>query len=378
MATDTALLEESDQRIHVDPAATLAALPTAVVVLARDNTIAFVNGTAEFLLRGSASHLAGHALDELIPADNPLFALLAQVRSEGTVVSNYDVALESPRIGHCFVNMQAAPLPELDGGVVLTLQERSIADKIARQLNFRGAARSVTALAAMLAHEVKNPLSGIRGAAQLLEQHASEDDKPLTALICDEADRICALVDRMDMFADSRPVEREAVNIHRVLEHVRKVAENGFARHVHFVENYDPSLPPVWGDRDQLIQVFLNLVKNAAEEVPAEGGEIVLGTAYQHGVRFAVPGSKTRVDLPLLVTVQDNGPGIPEDIRPYLFEPFVTGKPKGTGLGLALVAKIVGDHGGVIECESRPRRTVCKIMLPIYRDQEAGEGGDEE
>ena len=145
------------------------------------------------------------------------------------------------------------------------LQERTIADKMDRQLTHRGAARSVSALAAMLAHEIKNPLSGIRGAAQLLEQSAGDDDRTLTRLICDEADRIVKLVDRMEVFSDERPVEREPVNIHVVLDHVKRLAQSGFARRIKFIENYDPSLPPVFANRDQLIQVFLNLVKNAAE-----------------------------------------------------------------------------------------------------------------
>jgi two-component system nitrogen regulation sensor histidine kinase GlnL len=223
----------------------------------------------------------------------------------------------------------------------------------------------MTAMAAMLAHEVKNPLSGIRGAAQLLGQSASEDDRRLTDLICDEADRIVALVNRMEVFSDDGPLAREPVNIHVVLERVRRLAENGFAKGVKFVERYDPSLPPVDGNVDQLVQVFLNLVKNAAEAVSSIGGEITLTTSYQPGVRVAVQGASGRIQLPLQVTVQDNGSGIPEELRPHLFDPFVTTKPKGTGLGLALVAKIISDHGGVIEVDSQTARTVFRIMLPI-------------
>ena len=221
------------------------------------------------------------------------------------------------------------------------LQERTIADKMDRQLTHRGAARSVTALAAMLAHEIKNPLSGIRGAAQLLETSASDDDRTLTRLICDEADRIVKLVDRMEVFTDERPIEREPVNIHVVLDHVKRLAHSGFARHIKFVEEYDPSLPPVLANRDQLIQLFLNLVKNAAEAIGegATDGEIQLTTAFRPGVRLARPGSKTRVSLPLEFCVKDNGPGVPDDLLPHLFDPFVTTKPTGSGLGLALVVQ---------------------------------------
>jgi two-component system nitrogen regulation sensor histidine kinase GlnL len=255
--------------------------------------------------------------------------------------------------------------------VLLVMQDASAARALDRQLTFRSAARSVTGMAAILAHEVKNPLSGIRGAAQLLEASVSDADQELTVLIRDEADRIRALVDRMEMFGE-KPIERSAVNIHRVLEHVRRLAQSGFAPHIRFVESYDPSLPPVHANRDQLVQVLLNLVKNAAEAITSAGelnGEIMLTTAFQHGVRLAVPGSDRRLYLPLLVAVRDNGPGIPDDIRPNLFDPFVTSKPSGSGLGLALVAKIINDHGGLVEVDGRPGRTEFRLHLPVLTDE---------
>jgi two-component system nitrogen regulation sensor histidine kinase GlnL len=232
-------------------------------------------------------------------------------------------------------------------------------------------------MASMLAHEVKNPLSGIRGAAQLLEQDADPAGRELTQLICDETDRIVALVDRMEAFSDHRPLEREAVNIHEVLDRVRKIAQSGFARHVRIGEEYDPSLPPVHGNYDLLVQVFLNLIKNAAEAAPANGGEIAVATAYRHGLRLAGPGSDTRVNLPLMVSVTDNGPGIPDDLKPHLFDPFVTTKRNGTGLGLALVAKVIGDHGGVIEFDSQPRRTVFRVFLPVVPPATVAQDGME-
>ena len=247
------------------------------------------------------------------------------------------------------------------------LQERSIAEKMDRQLTHRGAARSVTALGAMLAHEIKNPLSGIRGAAQLLDSAVSDEDRALTRLICDETDRIVKLVDRMESFSDERPVPRESLNIHAVLDHVKRLALAGFARHIRFREIYDPSLPHVLASRDQLIQVFLNLVKNAAEAIGDEGfdGEITLSTAYRPGVRLRTSGSLDPVGLPLEICIRDNGPGVPNDIAGHLFDPFVTTKSSGSGLGLALVAKVIGDHGGIIEFESHPRLTTFRVLMPL-------------
>ena len=366
-------LRNAPQPLVIDGESVLNALSTVVAVVGCDGHLLHVNNAGEQFFRGSAQHLERQRLDDLIPADSPLFSLIEQVRDGGYPVAEYHVTLVSPRIGNHLVNIQASPLGEIPGAVVVSMQERSIAAKIDRQLTHRGAARSVTAMAAMLAHEVKNPLSGIRGAAQLLEQSVADEDRSLTQLIRDEADRVCALVDRMEVFSSRGPLDREAVNIHEVLNRVLTLTANGFGSHVRIGQHYDPSLPPVLGNRDQLTQVFLNLAKNAAEAAPTDGGEITVSTAYWHGVRFAVPGSDSRVHLPLMISVQDNGEGIPEDIKAHLFDPFVTSKPKGSGLGLALVAKIVGDHGGVIEFESQPKRTVFRVMLPMVPSAEGSQ-----
>ncbi|MEA2876393.1 MAG: two-component system, NtrC family, nitrogen regulation sensor histidine kinase GlnL, partial [Hyphomicrobiales bacterium] len=215
----------------------LNALPHPVLMIAPDGKIAEANVAAEAFFEVSMLLLRRHALRDLVPFGSPLLALVEQVRNRGSAVNEYRVDLSTPRNpGERLVDLNVAPVPEQPGHVVVMLQERTIADKMDRQLTHRGAARSVIALAAMLAHEIKNPLSGIRGAAQLLEQAANEDDRTLTRLICDEADRIVKLVDRMEVFADERPVEREAVNIHVVLDRVKKLALSGFGRQIKFVE----------------------------------------------------------------------------------------------------------------------------------------------
>ncbi len=369
-------LPQNQSRVLVQPPSSmpegntvLDALPHPVVMVAPTRQICYANLAAESFFRSSSAFLARHVIDHFIPFGSPVLALIDQVRAENSPINEYKVDISSPRIGRDkVVDVFASPVPERPGNVVLMFQPQNMANKIDRQLTHRGAARTVTGLAAMLAHEIKNPLSGIRGAAQLLEMSASDEDRVLTRLIMDEADRIVHLVDRMEVFSDERPIERKPVNIHSVLEHVKRLSISGFARDFRLVEEYDPSLPPVFGNRDQLIQIFLNLAKNAAEAVEGMAdGEIVFSTAFRPGIHLSVQGSNERISLPLEFCVRDNGPGVSEDIRAHIFDPFVTTKTNGSGLGLALVAKIVGDHGGVIECDSEPRKTVFRILLPAWR-----------
>lgn len=356
----------------LDPMAVLNALPDPVIVIDADDNIRFINLDAQEFFDLSAAMIVGSPFAGLLPPGSPVVGLIEQVRKSMRSASQAGVVIDTPRTGVHEVSVQVAAMGDPADYIVVSLHERSLARRIDASLTHRSAARSVTAMAMMLAHEVKNPLSGIRGAAQLLEENAADDDRVLTRLICDEADRIVALVNRMEVFTDRPMADRGPVNIHGVLEHVRRVAQSGFGRNIRFIERYDPSLPPVHGDRDQLIQVFLNLIKNAAEAVSDGNGEIILSTAYQQGVRIAMPGVEAKRHLPLLVSVQDNGEGIPDDLRSNLFDPFITTKAKGTGLGLALVAKIIGDHGGVIDFDSQPRRTVFRVSLPMYDETYAG------
>ncbi len=345
------------------------AMPHPVLVLGADNQVVYVNFAAEVFFGASETVLRRRTAEDLVAFTCPLLALIRQVRQNHATLNEYGIDLAlADGSKERVVDIFAAPLVEYPALIMVMIQQRSMAQMIERQLTHRGAARSASGLAAVLAHEIKNPLSGIRGAAQLLESGASQDDKPLAQLICDETDRICDLVERMEVFGDERPLKIEPVNIHAVLDHVMTIATTGFARNVRFVKAYDPSLPAVPGSRDKLVQAFLNLMKNAAEAIGDQrsDGQITLATAFRPGIRLTLPNSNTRVSLPLEISVIDNGPGVSEEIRPHLFDPFVTTKSKGTGLGLALVAKIVNDHGGIIECDTAPRQTVFRVLMPMH------------
>ncbi|MGH6827974.1 MAG: two-component system sensor histidine kinase NtrB [Rhizomicrobium sp.] len=353
-----------------DPEFSIAnALPQPILVVGAGHDIVYANPSAEQFFTTGAAVLRKHSLADLLPFGSPLLNLLDQVRAREATAVERDLDLSAPRHGERVADVIVSPLS--GGALVIAFFERSLAHRMDRQWLARDAVRSMHGMAQVLAHEIKNPLAGIRGAAQLLEEYLPPGEREMTRLICEESDRIRALIDRMEAFGDSSVLERRPVNIHEVLDRVRRVAESGFSRGCRFVENFDPSLPPVAGDRDRLIQVFLNLVRNAVDALPETGGEIALATSYRPGVRFGAGSSGERASLPLEVLVRDNGRGVPIGLLPHIFDPFVTTKPRGSGLGLALVAKIVGDHGGVIECDSAPGRTTFRVLLPIASAREA-------
>ena len=328
------------------PDAILNALSDAVIGIKEDFEIFYANGAAEQFFRASLCYLIKTSLKNFFPDDSPIFYLINQTNKYQRTVFEHDLTLENPKIGSHCVNIHLSPIIESPGSIVLTFQSRSIADKMELQLRHQGRAR--------------------------LDHDLSESDKELTTLIRNETDRICKLVDKIGMFAESGSIVKKPVNIHQVLDRVQKISKAGFAKTIQISTSFDPSLPPVLGNRDQLIQVFLNLVKNAAEEVPKIGGKITLKTKYQQGIKFALHGHLSKNQLPLAISITDNGSGIKEELRTYLFEPFITTKRNGSGLGLALVAKIVNEHGGVVEFENHPNQTTFTVLLPtILKSREA-------
>jgi two-component system, NtrC family, nitrogen regulation sensor histidine kinase GlnL len=299
--------------------------------------------------------------------DSPVHDLLRRAWQSNAPVSGRDMMVRGPSFGEISCDITAAPSDE-GGFVALVLRPRGKGRDLAERLHDSAGARSMAAIGRTLAHEIKNPLAGIRGAAQLLVRDANPDELELVNLIVEETDRVRRLIDRMESFGDDAPTTFAPINVHASLERVAALAENGFASGVSIKRRFDPSIPDALGDEDQLIQVFLNLARNAVEAAQgrAEGAEIILATAYRHGVRVRTPSGQAR-DLPLEIAFYDNGRGVREDLRDCLFEPFVTTKASSGGLGLPLVQKIVSAHGGVVDFESEPGRTVFRVRLPLSR-----------
>ena len=337
----------------------LAAMATPVLAIDPEGRIVDINAATEQFLNLSRNQILGRSTEEVIghplntmPSDAPFAA--------------YDLALRLPEDRELKVDLMVSPLPDRLGWRVVSLHGHARGPFLSRTSEREGGTRTAVAAAAMLAHEIKNPLSAVRGAAQLLETSVDEGSVALTSLIRDEVDRVAALIDRMQGFTDTRHIELHAQNIHAILAHAREVALQGFAKGREIRELYDPSLPPMFGHRDSMIQILINLMKNASEALGHGPGTITLTTAYRHGVSMRRLGDEEARQLPIEICVIDDGPGATPEMGTHLFDPFVTSKRTGSGLGLALVEKLVTDQGGFIEYarEGRPQRTVFRILMP--------------
>ena len=351
-------------------------IPAGVIVFDEEDQIVFVNPSAETFFSTSAQQLRLMSIEDLFGPNSAVGGLFQQARLTSMPIAEFDVQIMLPRAGTVQASVTVVPVLEANGNqpngdMILQFSTTSIAHRIEQQMRRQGAARSTAGMVAVLAHEVRNPLAGIRGAAQIIESSVSGEERELTQLIADEVDRISNLIERIDVFAEIGPAPEKPVNIHEALARARRVLESsGALAELNFQEVFDPSLPLVRGDFEGLVQIFLNLIKNAADAARIGGKEILIKTAYRHGLRLAADGRREWGALPIEVSVQDNGPGIPKELQSDIFDPFVTTKPGGHGLGLAVVAKIVGDHAGAVEFESEPFRTIFNIHLPLFYEPE--------
>ena len=344
----------------------LASLPNPLFILNSKNCFVYLNQAAEMFFQSSQTILLGVSLNTLIPEDTPIFSMLKRAKDRNISVGDQGLTLAGPKLRLKSVNVQITPFGEVSPHLLISLQERAFAERLRGQSLFRGAARSISAMAALLAHEVKNPLAGIKGAAQLLESGLSDEDRVLTRMIVEESDRVTALLDRMEGFAGGVGLNLSSVNIHEVLDHCLGLASASYGAHLTVCRQYDPSLPLVHGHRDLLIQAFINMIKNASEATDKKG-ELIIKTSYSQGRRLSLAASDGGSHVPVQVDLIDNGRGIPDDIRDHLFDPFVSGHIGGSGLGLTMVASIVADHGGMIEVESMLGRTAFRMNFPVAK-----------
>ncbi|HQU66572.1 MAG TPA: ATP-binding protein [Albidovulum sp.] len=348
-----------------------ASLPVPAILIDAEDRLIDLNPSAEHFLNTSEKMLRGQPIFDRLAIDAPLEQVFARVRANHSTLYINEVDVGTGDRAPVICNLQAAPLTGTEGAILLLISPREFADRIGRGQGMKTAARSAIGMAEMLAHEIKNPLAGITGAAQLLSMNLAAEDVELADLIVEESRRIVKLLEQVEQFGNLRPPERKAVNIHDVLDRARKSALLGFASHMTVLEDYDPSLPATLGDADQLLQVVLNLLKNAAEAAGGTPGTIRIHTFYDLSLRLRrADGGGT--PLPLQIEITDDGPGIPPEIAGDIFDPFVSGRENGTGLGLALVSKIVADHQGWITADSVPGRTTFRLSLPVApKSQEA-------
>jgi two-component system nitrogen regulation sensor histidine kinase GlnL len=379
-APNSAIMAVSTPAADLTEAQIFAILPNPVFVLDRDDRFIYLNQAAEIFFQSSQMMLLETSLASLIPADSNFLSMVSRARAQVTSVGDQGVEFAGPKIGFKLINVQITPFGDAEPRLLVCIQERALAERLRGQALFRGAARSIAAMAALLAHEVKNPLAGIKGAAQLLEAdlvdangdvkggaNGDVNGQSLTRMIVEESDRIAALLDRMEGFAGGANLVLAPVNIHEILDHCLNLAQASYGAHTTIRRSYDPSLPLVNGHRDLLIQAFINIIKNASEATDSNG-EIVIKTSYSQGRRLTFAAVDGGSYAPVQVEVTDNGAGISEELRDHIFDPFVSGRSGGSGLGLTMVASVIADHGAMIDVESVPGQTVFRMNFPVAPD----------
>lgn len=345
------------------PAALVEQMAMGLLAVDRMGLVRMVNASAERMLARPRTHLLDIPLRSILPGHAVAVDLVERAQKLA-MPCRFRHAQLHPAPGVLLtVSMTAVPLFGDEGttpvGALLQMEEMGSVERFEEGERLHETLDSLGSLALAVAHEVKNPMAGIRGAAQLLESEThSASGLACTHLIRDEVDRVTRMLDDLLGLADAHPAMEEEINIHEVLDHVMLLVGKPPLP----VRDYDPSLPTVRGNRDRLVQLFLNLLKNACEAAE-EGGRVVLATRISQQVRL----EQGRRSLRVVVEVRDNGPGVPQEMRKRIFLPFVTGKAKGTGLGLAIAQKIVHEHGGLIEVESSPGDTCFRVYLSANR-----------
>ena len=357
-------------------------LPFPLLLIDSEDKFVWLNPAAESFFQSSTAYLAGRVLTEMLPADSPFFALLHRVRKAGRPVVEKAMGLVSPKLGVRTGAIQMVPIavsgqPETQAQILVSIQEQSMAEQLSTQSQFKGAALSMAKMTALLAHEIKNPLAGIKGAAQLLELDLPVEYRELSGMIVDETDRITSLLSRIETLSSDTPVKFADVNIHEVLDHCIRITKASFGRHLTVIRRYDPSLPDVRADRELLVQCFLNLFKNAAEATKA-GDELTLSTSYSLTRYVSSLSDGRRVHLPFQIEIEDTGAGIPDELADHIFEPFISTKSGGSGLGLAMVASVIAVHGGSITPLPRRQGTCFSINLPVMTNTSHGRNTEAE
>ena len=342
--------------------------PVATLLIDKGGVVLFVNAAAEQLCNVSRSAMVGRVVYDVIGMDRSYRQRMNDPETSALFAHRAEITIGGRK--SIFVDMQMVPYGQSGHRILALLPSQSEAELLGGAIGRSG--RAAGAAASMLAHEIKNPLAGIKGAAQLLARNADANGERFTTLICAEVDRITTLIDQMEHFSRGQPINCTPINlyppIHQAMETVRARQLAGIS----FGEDFDPSLPLVHGNHDAMVQILLNLVTNACEVLAGRDDATVrIATAYRHGLSIDKGDGRGRIALPIEVSVSDNGPGVPADIRGDLFDPFVTTKREGRGLGLALVAKLARDMGGTVQHMRDGDWTRFRVHLPAARGSAA-------
>ena len=324
-----------------------------IVINSIKKKIIYCNNAAEVFFEISGRNIVGEKINKFFKDDSYFISLIEKSITSNRSINEFNVLINTPK-KKTNVSISISKIENENNLFSITLNDLSKNFELSRQFNFEKSAQSVSSLVAMLSHEIKNPLSGIKGASQIIQKRINFKGKELNLikLINNETERIKKLINSLESFTDDRPIKKKSINLNQVIrnskESVQVICEK---KNINFVENYDPSLPYIYGNESQLTQLFINLLKNGVEAINEANGIVKISTRYEHG------------SLPIRVFIEDNGVGIPDELKENIFDAFVTNKTNGKGLGLSICAKIIQNHSGSIEFDTVNNRTIFKTMF---------------